>query len=592
MTANVRRLLTKKGSAYLLLSAFVVSIVALLFVSEANAVPEEEGPGVIILHEVAGENAATAPSVAYHIQTSAIGQAADVDYLHFFSVREGIDGANITRADHFEVLQGSYVFNAQEGYIHLQPSSELIVHLSHGEALVTSTAEHTVPGGETTDRAIAVTTVQAPSSPWVSATAEFFEFIQPGEKWSLEIARADSGSWDSDIVPGLSDIFPVAADGSMSWEGQRGRYSAGFYPVWFTWHLDQVEDAALGLTKTLQAPDGTTLPQASFDFEFTPVQVQLTDTPVLINSRPVTEVPSITNQTLALNMSTLETNSATNTVTVTGSIDLMTLVEGLNFPGGGVYAWNVRELSGSSGVTGMSYDDSRFQIRVTVDRYGDPVAIDVLELVYAEGQWQAGAKLNDMNFVNTLVTSAGFEISKTIPPTEDNAIANLETDFNFTLSLTQHALAPLDFPLTAQVVHSDTGDALVPPRTVTITGPTTEFTLRHGQTLRLPTLPAGTIFNVTEAAHDSFTPGVDVIIGAELAHSAEGTRNTALATGNHSLSDAGRNAAEFENNTSTVPMTGLIIDNAAWIAIALAIIALVASTIAKSRRRAHNAGSA
>jgi hypothetical protein len=117
---------------------------------------------------------------------------------------------------------------------------------------------------------------------------------------------------------------------------------------------------------------------------------------------------------------------------------------------------------------------------------------------------------------------------------------------------------------------------------------TTNFDLSHGETLRIPSLPTGTSFNVTEAAHALFVPSVSVALGGSVVHEADGTRNTALASGNHLVVDSGRNAADFENNTSSVPTTGMLVQSAPWALSVLAVLAFVLLATVRQRKRIEN----
>ena len=370
-----------------------------------------------------------------------------------------------------------------------------------------------------------------------------------------------------------------------------------------TWHdfmveLESTQEPSELFTKTLLTPEGTTVPAASFAFEFTRVQVALDNNPP-IQSRPVSQVPNIApNPTVTLDPADA-TGVGTGTIRVVASLDLQTLLDDLSFPGGGVYVWDVREIPGSSDTvapSAMNYDSSRFQIRAFVDRYGDLEAIIIHPLNYQSGVWTADEtrKLEGMNFTNRYsknIEDNALVVSKTIPRNEQNNFADLSTLFNFALTLTEHSLAPLPDPLTLTTLGAEIRDAsnAAVTRDMTLTGTTLTFQLRDGERLVIPELPAGTTFSVTEAAHQNFAARVELTIGGGIPITLPSTTpvaNTALSTGEHRLSDAGENSAAFENNHQFVPPAGLALGNTPYIAAAVAMAMMLALFVAARRRRA------
>ena len=316
------------------------------------------------------------------------------------------------------------------------------------------------------------------------------------------------------------------------------------------------------LTKTLRLPENVAIPDVTFAFEFERVQIELdaAHSP-LISSRPVAQVPEITpNPIITLDLTTVTTSGGVTTVT--GTLDIWEIIEGLDFPGGGVYVWEVREVVGSSGTTppsNMNYSDARFQVRAYVNSAGELRVLVIYRMEQGTGsEWQiVGDKLDGLSFTNTYTRIVGneeynaLEITKTISDT--SLFANLSTLFDFTLSLSASPLHPVPTPLTANVVDS-AGTVL---RTVTITGGQATFQLAHNERLAIAELPAGTSFTVTEAAHAEFSPEVSVVIGGNVVHSASGNLNTDLSSGTHLIAVTDRNAADFTNVHQFVPPAGL-----------------------------------
>ena len=344
------------------------------------------------------------------------------------------------------------------------------------------------------------------------------------------------------------------------------------------------------LTKTLQMPEGTTPPDTdtfTFGFRFVPRQIELTPQS---NSRPIVDFPAITPNPveLALDGSTVAT--ANTVTTITGYLDLMDIFGGLTFPGGGVFVWEVYEVDDSSGLTDLPnyeviYDTSRFQVRVHVTSAGSIGAIEVFELDYNNGVWELGDKVGGLTFVNTYRKLTGpepcpdplngIEITKNVV----GEFADLTTDFTFTLTLTEHFLAPLTFPIDAYII-----DIAGNETSLSIPAASHTFTLRHGERLVIPQIWAGTNFAVNEHAAPNFIPSFRVTVGGTQGSLVTGTVNTALATGTHIVWDTGRNAADYINTHEHTPPTGLVITTAPWLAL-VAIATLLLALFASSRNR-------
>ncbi|MCL2438581.1 MAG: Ig-like domain-containing protein [Coriobacteriia bacterium] len=361
-------------------------------------------------------------------------------------------------------------------------------------------------------------------------------------------------------------------------------------------------------TKTLEMPEGTTVPSPSFDFNFVPRQIELDDNPI-VESRPTSEFENLITGPQAIELDASEATTASGTVTLVGELDLWALLDGLTFPGAGVFVWDVYEVEESSDTVSpsyMTYDNTRFQIRAWVTRYGLEF-IAIHELNYVEGNWTAGDKIDDggINFFNfyrritgntTDPSNNAFEVSKDVL----GEFADLTALFEFTLTLRAHTLAPI----TDTVLVGDIDSLDIPPhlfilgivdrsgspvsRAVTITGNDSLFTLNfqlaHGEKLIIPTLPAGTTFNVIEAAHSDFAPSVNVYVGGSRVHSATAVPNTVLGTEDRILTDTGRNAADFVNTHQFSPPAGLVIANLHFFFPALAALLIGALLIARRRK--------
>ena len=356
-------------------------------------------------------------------------------------------------------------------------------------------------------------------------------------------------------------------------------------------------------TDVLGAPAGTVSAPASFTFEFTPRQVQLNDDPVVM-SRPVTDVPVITNQTITIDPSTA-TPPVNGVFTATGNtICIRALIYAHNpFPNAGVYVWELREIPDSSGLHNypcvqVVYDTSRYQIRAHANSAGIIEVIEILEMEQVSGEWQIILpKLDAAPFTNTytrLVGDEGLPLHNSLLITKEveGMYADLTTQFNFTLTLTNPTLTPpvvgdgTTGPVIAQVVQSGTTTPVSPPRTLTIAPGANTFFLMHNESLLIPQLPAGTRFTVTEAANIQFEPEASVT--AIHVAPATGTYprqepNTALQTGTYIIYQVNNNSADFINHHRHIDPTGLFITSTPWVALCAA--ALLVGLLATSRNR-------
>ena len=335
------------------------------------------------------------------------------------------------------------------------------------------------------------------------------------------------------------------------------------------------------------------------------------------------------------------------------------ILDGVTWPHAGVFNFLVRETANTNSTTiganpneTMNYDDSAFIMRVQVSNcpyLNIPVPTTVVihpGVPPTEGSiyWDTEAKLydvtpgtpgtddetsvvypSDMRFVNEFirtitppngptVDNAALVVSKTIDA-QDFDQANLTTLFDFTLNLT--AYAPL-LPDTA--LPNTLGAVIVGPdgatpvanfadrinytvATTTGTGATSTatvtFQLRHGESLLIPTLAAGTTWAATEAAHADFMPRAEVTVGGVtppvfIPGPAAGTFqsvNTALPTGDRILTDVGTtaggaNGADFVNRYAFSAITGLVIGSMP-VLVALIAATLVLAMMVASRSRSR-----
>lgn len=309
------------------------------------------------------------------------------------------------------------------------------------------------------------------------------------------------------------------------------------------------------LAKLLRLPEGTTVPvDARFQLSFEATQAVLSENPPIM-TRSAGDVPAITGSHF-ITLNPVIPDPVGGTITATGSYDLWSMLSGLDYPGGGVFLWNVTEVYGSSNTVEpgtMTYDRTSFQIRAYVDRDGDLTAVETYRI---NDDGSLSDKLAEgIVFENSYRRTTGTNIENSaleIRKEVEGNFANLGTPFNFELSLIEHSLASLPTTVTAYVIDSD-GEEI---RSLDVVDGALSFVLSHGESLVIPTLPAGTRFSVKEIAHPEFRPSAEVFSGGVSAEYT-GDPNTDLQTGEYLIRDTGRNAADFTNVHQFSPATGL-----------------------------------
>ena len=352
----------------------------------------------------------------------------------------------------------------------------------------------------------------------------------------------------------------------------------------FVFAVSEAQAARHALTKELRMPTGTTVPAVSFDFEFDPVRIDLSTTP-LIRSMPTDRVPNIDDQRITFTATdpTAAVPGSPGTVAATRSLtpdDITALIDGMfnrgEFPAAGAYVWNVTEVPDSSGTNAnaalgtMDYSDAQFQLRVWIENTdSDGLAIARIEIVPVRNDagnllTGAAAKRNTMNFINDytppppVITTADLDISKMT----EGVRADRTRPFNFVLNLTAPANAPITGTITATVMAGTPLVPVVPAQTVSISAGTNTFTLTHGQTLRIPELPIGTTFVVEEInVPAEYTPSVRITQTGQPVVNLPGTTGQNLSTLNRTLV-AEVNQVAFTNTHEPIPITGLVLGTA------------------------------
>jgi len=336
--------------------------------------------------------------------------------------------------------------------------------------------------------------------------------------------------------------------------------------------------------------------------------------------------------------------ATSNNTAIIAALEALVIASDITGPNAltaGTYDWIVSE--NNTGQTDVAYDNARFLMRVhfsnNLDAQGQPedpnhlniFAVEVFPITSAPDvvppvyDGSDAAKLENLTFTNRFApqdigndtdpTRPALAVTKEI--TGDRAYANLNTAFNFTMTLNAPTFNP---PITGVTpVLGDEGDIIeaeIVDSTGTVIGtvefvvaadgltatpaaipPTNHhFQLRDGETLRFPTLPGGTTYTVTEAATANFAGQVTITVaGSVTSVVPPGTDppvNEAV-TGSGAVSNATggdppallRNAADFTNAYHRTPPTGLVIANMPFFAAGAALLALALMMTSRSRKR-------
>ena len=335
-------------------------------------------------------------------------------------------------------------------------------------------------------------------------------------------------------------------------------------------------DGNVPLIKELIASEDVDLPdEMTFSFVLTPVVYQVDG---------IDSLPHDLDATFELTLNEYSYVDVNDGVaTVSGYINLWNIIRSLNLgTSSGVFVWNLSEEPGSSGVTGMNYDSSRFQVRAWVDS-GMLVYMLVHNLTVVDGEDAVGSKV-DLGpvFTNMFGTEGNLEISKIIT----GVFADQSLEFTFTLTLAEGSLAPIPAGLIGQIYNHDNLPIPAPEGVIDITMGTNAFTLRHGYRIFIEGLPAGTTFTVHEAATPRFQPQAVTTVPGVGAFTVNANMGNSLTTASHSIvSTDDPTTVAFTNFYSWVPPTGLTIAGVSALPFIL-VTFLVIALLANRHRRA------
>ena len=344
----------------------------------------------------------------------------------------------------------------------------------------------------------------------------------------------------------------------------------------------------LFLTKNLQKPTNTPVPNLTFSFTFTPHSFN-------DNTTNLTPLPTIPTRTVTVNNThTSAPNSPSAGITTTSnSVDIL---EDITFTQAGIYAWTIAEVQSATGIGSNSeviFSQATYRLRVYVTQaaLGSPLevyAITIHRLTDSAGNTITPPyKTNTLAFTNTYMrTTTGvppYSGAVTVSKTVIGNFANLNTPFDFEVTLTRTALCSDTTNFVGRVMQ---GNTQIGADIDFVSGTTRTVALTHSQRLVFDELVVGTQFSVTELATPEFIASVELFVNGTSVHVAPNTTpHTDLPIGEHRVG-VQSNTAHFTNAHNMVPPTGLnITDNTSVRLAILATIATLTIITLKARRR-------
>lgn len=226
----------------------------------------------------------------------------------------------------------------------------------------------------------------------------------------------------------------------------------------------------------------------------------------------------------------------------------------------GVYEYTLKEVA-TNATAGVTYFGNTIRLVVSVVN-GENNTLRVAA-VHAEGVGADGEKLSKSDTFTNTYTANTITVSKTVT----GNLGDKTKDFKFTINFekAENEKAPTAITYTVndntQTVAFADGKASV------------EFTLRNGQSLSFVNVPAGVKYTVTEDNYTGTNDGYTTKVDGE----------TALTTGEKTMTGVAATHT-FENNKGADIDTGVILDNAPYIAL-LAIVAIGGVALMLNKRR-------
>ena len=339
------------------------------------------------------------------------------------------------------------------------------------------------------------------------------------------------------------------------------------------------------LTKTYKVPDGLIQPMQTFTFEFDAVSVD--DVPATPANMPAISPASITfglNEVLGGTLS-----GGFYTLDKPVPTDLSTLT----WPHAGVYVYTVTEQA--TGVTEITDSLAKYTMTVYVENI---LASDVPTgnvHVTSVGFVQ---ELNDAGTAGTLLKHSPVFVNvynKVVPLTISKTVrgnfADTTKEFDYVLTLTrpggEFAASAATYTGTLSGGGSVTVNFAAGSQTTT---PIT-FELKHGESISFAGLPAGTVWELTEAGTAGYTPTVAIVNNGVAATDGASESDPLTITDDGTdplvLGDVGANSAIFTNTYQTINPTGILLNNLPYILLIVVALGGFTGYIVSKRRKQY-----
>ena len=382
------------------------------------------------------------------------------------------------------------------------------------------------------------------------------------------------------------------------------------------------EPVQAAITKNFRLPEATTIPNVSFNFIVTPIEVDDTAfnpaAPNMPTLGTLSATPGIGTFTLSFSNADVELRESVNGLVNTMSIQKETpnIFADATFPHAGIYVYTITEepntnptIDNAANVNEwLSYSPAVYTLTVyvadatdgqstfvyalgtlvTTPNPGQPGGIKVDP---TPGGYEEEYFFSQMVFINDYVKNNGpvdpndastLAISKTV--TGD--FASRDQLFDFSIILAIPSIVP-DIPAFYRAYIVDVDGTVITPYIEVSTSAATTFSLKHGQRLAFIDTPVGTGYEVTETGAANYFPRLSVTTSGVTVDYQERGMGAEFPSGRQLVGELA-NSADFFNRRDTVTPTGLNLNNLPFIGlIVLGLGALLAFIVVKARKRAR-----
>ncbi len=346
------------------------------------------------------------------------------------------------------------------------------------------------------------------------------------------------------------------------------------------------------LIKYLEVGEGITVPNETFTFTFTQTKY---------NGADVTDTykADIAAVTMTTNSGTWDkTNDADDEASIYQKKSMADILANTTFPAAGVYTYTVAETAGNT--AGFTYDGQTYVLNVYVKNDGTKT-IEVKKEGTGDKEGEKvdvtktdPTKDSEETTGDNSVTVQGFtfdnKYAKTNTKTDDNTEGFLNISktvegdygdktygFEFAITLTAPRLAAADAKAKYSIYNTDGTKASSGEMAY---GSAQAFALKDGQTLRFYEIEAGTKYSVTEKLASSgvtkaeqYTASATAKVAGEDVNVDTVAKHTDLTVETYVIDDSTdtKDDVDYTNtfDDTTVSPTGILINNAPYIILAL-----------------------